>query len=258
MNLIATLGRLLYATALLILGAEHLVNANFPVGLLPVPLALPGRLVLIYLTGGILLVAGACLLLQQKTRLASLIVSGLFGIFGLTVHLPLLLAAPTNGSEWTAFFEAVALSGGALLMAGQATGAEQTDLGDMTRYGRWLFASSLVVFGVLHFVYAPFIATLIPGWIPAPLFWAYFVGVAFAGTAVSIFLNRQRPLATVLLGLMFLLWVLVLHAPRVVANPQSEPEWTSLCVAVAMSGSALGLSGSTVNSRRTYLTLPRT
>ena len=257
MNLIGTLGRLLYATALIIFGIEHFINANFPVGLLPVPMALPGRIVLVYMTGGILLVAGICLLLQQRVRLAAIVVSGLFGLVVLTVHVPLLLAAPANGGEWTAFFEGVALSGGALLLVGRAAGAPQTDARNLTRYGQWLFASSLVVFGMLHFIYAPYIATLIPGWIPAPLFWAYFVGVAFVGTAGSIFLNRQRTLGTGLLGLMFLLWVLVLHGPRVAASPQIEPEWTSLCVALAMSGSAFALAGLPVNSRQTYLTLPR-
>ena len=252
-----TLGRLLYATALMILGAEHVVNANFPVGLLPVPPGLPGRLILVYLTGGILLVAGAGLLVPKKMGVSTLMISGLFGLFVLAVHLPLLLAAPTNGGEWTALFECLALSGGALSMGGWATGAVSLNVGNLTRYGRWLFASSLVVFGVLHFVYAPYIATLIPGWIPAPLFWAYSVGVAFIGTAVSIFLNRQRSLGTGLLGLMFLLWVLLLHGPRVVANPHSEPEWTSLCVALAMSGSAFALSGLPVNRRQTYLMLPR-
>ncbi|GAB4039670.1 DoxX family protein [Spirosoma jeollabukense] len=257
MNLITTLGRLLYATALIILGAEHLINANFPVGLLPVPMALPGRLVLVYLTGGILLIAGAGLLLHQKMRLAALVVSGLFGLFVLAVHLPLLVAAPTNGGEWTALFECLALSGGALPMVSWGRGAAPINVGNLTRYGRWLFASSLAVFGVLHFVYASYIATLIPGWIPVPLFWSYFVGVAFIGTTASIFLDRQRPLATAGLGLMFLLWVLLLHGPRVVTNPHSEPEWTSLCVALAMSGSAFVLSGSPVISRQTYLTLPR-
>lgn len=257
MNLMAILGRILYATALAILGAEHLINANFPAGLLPVPPDMPGRLMLVYLAGALLLVAGASLLLQQKIRITALVVSALFGLVVFAVHLPLLLAAPTNGGEWTVFFEALALSGGALLMAGRAMGSGQTDAGDLTRFGRWLFASSLVVFGVLHFVYAPFIATLIPGWIPAPLFWAYFVGVAFLGTAFSIFLNYHRLIATSLLGLMFLLWVVVLHGPRVVASPRIEPEWTSLCVALAMSGSAFGLAGLPVNSRQTYLMLPR-
>ena len=256
MNGITTLGRLLYGAALLILGVEHTLNANFPVGLLPVPAGLPGRLGLVYLAGGILIIAGGCLVLQVRVRLAGLVVSVLFGLVVLAVHLPLLLAAPTNGGEWTAFFECVALSGGALVLAGQAKQSERSGWRDFTVLGQWLFALALVVFGVLHLVYAPFIATLIPGWIPAPLFWAYFVGVAFLGTAFSIYIDRQRILVTALLGLMFLLWVLILHGPRVVANPQLESEWTSLCVALAMSGSAFCVAGLTVANRQTYLTLP--
>lgn len=256
MNDRTLLGRRLYAAALFILGVEHLVNANFPVGLLPVPAELPGRLGLVYLAGGVLAVAGICLLTGYRTRLAALAVSALFGLVVLAVHLPLLLAAPTNGGEWTAFFECVALSGGALVIAGQASESVQTGWPDFTLSGRWLFALALVVFGGLHLVYAPFIATLIPGCTPAPLFWSYFVGVAFLGTALSIFLNWQRPLATALLGLMFLLWVLVLHGPRVVANPQLEPEWTSLCVALAMGGSAFCVAGLNAPSRQNFLTLP--
>ena len=256
MNGIALLGRLLYGAALLILGVEHGINANFPVGLLPVPAGLPGRLGLVYLVGGVLVITGCCLLFQFRTQLASLVVSTLFGLVVLAVHWPLLLAAPTNGGEWTACFECVSLGGGALVIAGQEPGLKQTGWPDFTLPGRWFFGVSLVVFGVLHLVYATFITTLIPGWIPVPLFWAYFVGVAFGGTALSLFINQQRPLATALLGLMFLLWVLLLHGPRVVANPQLEPEWTSCCVALAMSGSAFCLAGLPVTHRPTVLTLP--
>lgn len=255
MNAIATLGRLLYGSALLILGVEHLINANFPVGLLPVPAGLPGRAGLVYLAGGILVIAGGCLLVRYRMWAVGLVVGGLFGLVVLAVHLPLLLSTPANGGEWTAFFECVALGGGALVIAGQGGALTQSGRPDFTRLGLWLFAIALVVFGVLHLVYAPFIATLIPGWIPAPLFWAYVVGVAFLSTALSVFINRQRPLATALLGLMFLLWVLLLHGPRVVASPQLEPEWTSLCVALAMSGSAFCVAGLTVPNRQTYLTL---
>ncbi len=52
--------------------------------------------------------------------------------------------------------------------------------------GRLAFAIALVVFAVQHFLYARFIATLIPAWIPGHVFWAYFIGVAFVGAAVAI------------------------------------------------------------------------
>ena len=109
--------------------------------------------------------------------------------------------------------------------------------------GRLLFGVSLVVFGVLHLIYGAFIATLIPGCMPGRLFWAYFVGVAFMATALSLFTRKHVSLTINMLGLMFLLWVVGLHAPRVVASPQIEPEWTSMFIALAMSGISFFIAG---------------
>jgi uncharacterized membrane protein YphA (DoxX/SURF4 family) len=110
--------------------------------------------------------------------------------------------------------------------------------------GRYLYAVALIVFGIQHFQYAAFIATLIPNWIPAHLFWAYFVGVAFFGASLSIVSRIQVRLATGLLGLMFLTWVLILHIPRAVTATHGSNEWTSLFVALAMAGGALILGDS--------------
>jgi hypothetical protein len=50
-------------------------------------------------------------------------------------------------------------------------------------------------------------------------------------------------LAATLLGTMFLLWVPILHAPRVAGAPQNSDEWTSLFVALAASGCAFVVAG---------------
>ena len=90
-------------------------------------------------------------------------------------------------------------------------------LGLQSASARWLFAISLVVFGTQHFLYAKFVATLVPSWIPGHLFWAYFVGVAFVAAALAIAIEKNARLAATLLGLMFFLWVVSLHLPRVAA-----------------------------------------
>jgi hypothetical protein len=43
---------------------------------------------------------------------------------------------------------------------------------------------------------------------------------------------------------MFLLWVVIVHAPRVAAAPHNANEWTSAFVALAMAGSAWSVAGS--------------
>jgi hypothetical protein len=109
--------------------------------------------------------------------------------------------------------------------------------------GRFLFALPLLVFGIQHFMYARYVATLVPSWIPGHLFWAYFVGAAFVATTLSIATQIKARLSAIWLGIMFLLWVLVLHLPRVAAAPHNGDEWTSAFVALAMGGGAFLVAG---------------
>jgi uncharacterized membrane protein YphA (DoxX/SURF4 family) len=104
--------------------------------------------------------------------------------------------------------------------------------------GRILVAVSLVVFGVQHIIYGGFVATLVPAFMPGRLFWAYFVGAAFFAAAIGI-LTRMlaRPAAT-MLGVMFFLFLILLHIPRIFVHPRDGNEWTSGFVALGMCGGA--------------------
>ena len=84
--------------------------------------------------------------------------------------------------------------------------------------GVFLYALAMVVFGIQHFMYAGFVATLVPGWIPRHLFWAYLVGVALVAAGISIAINKMARLACVLLGSMIFLFVLLIHVPSVISN----------------------------------------
>jgi uncharacterized membrane protein YphA (DoxX/SURF4 family) len=102
---------------------------------------------------------------------------------------------------------------------------------------------ALVVFSIQHFMYADFIATLIPAWMPFRVSWAYFVGVAFMAAAISILSGILSRLSALLLALMFMLWVIMLHAPRVIGSMRIEAEWTSMFIALAMGAISLLLAG---------------
>ena len=246
MNPVFTIGRVLFASAVVALGLEQLIKGDFSVGLLPFPPAFPGRYIFVLMLGLVLIIAGMSIGFLRRARVSALGLGILFLGLTLYLHVPTLLTNPRSGNTWTVFAELLAFSGGALYIAG---GFQQTDWRlverqfNWTVLGKYFFVVALLIFGMLHFIYAAYIATLIPPWIPARLFWAYFVGVAFCGTALSLLLNRYQTLSTGLLGLMFFLWVVLLHAPRVVKNPQIEPEWTSLLIALAMSGLAFLMTG---------------
>jgi uncharacterized membrane protein len=104
--------------------------------------------------------------------------------------------------------------------------------------GRIFVAVSLVVFGIQHFIYGGFVAGLVPAWMPGRLFWAYFVGAAFLAAAVGLLLEMfLRPAAT-MLGVMFFLFVVLLHIPRIALHSRDGNEWTSGFVALTMCGGA--------------------
>ena len=92
-------------------------------------------------------------------------------------------------------------------------------------FGRLFFAIPLAVFGSEHFTVTAGIAALVPRWIPAHTFWVYLVGLGFLCAALSIAVLVQARLAAALVGMTFLIFVLVMDMPAVVANPGSRFSW---------------------------------
>ena len=96
----------------------------------------------------------------------------------------------------------------------------------------------LLVFGLAHFVYDDFSATMIPRWMPAPPFWVYLTGCGHLAAGLSLISGVATRLATTLLSAMFACFVLLLHLPRVVSDPGSRVEWIMLGVSTSLTGAA--------------------
>ena len=231
MEKLSRLGRILFAIAMAGFAVQFLIHA-FLAGPAPGPPWSPGRPIWAYVTTAVLLAAAVCIAMGKKRHWVAMLLAALLLLRALIVFGPRLAANIHDPGPWTSGSELLALCGAALLLAGAS------------KPGRLLFAATLVVFGIQHFLYARFIATLVPAWIPGRLFWAYFVGAAFVAAAFSIAIQKAARLSATLLGLMFFLWVLIVHLPRVAAAQHNGNEWTSLLVALAMSGAALLIAGS--------------
>jgi uncharacterized membrane protein YphA (DoxX/SURF4 family) len=142
-----------------------------------------------------------------------------------------------NPAPWTTSAENLALCAGAFIIAGDIQiKSKSAGSPDYFNLGRIVFALSLLVFAIQHFMYPEFIANLIPEWIPFKLFLTYFVGLAFALACISILTKIKTRLASILLGFMFLFWVIFLHLPRVAADTHKEAEKTSMFIAFAFCG----------------------
>ncbi len=105
------------------------------------------------------------------------------------------------------------------------------------------FAAPLAAFGAEHLTDAGDIAQLIPSWVPAHMFWAYFVGVALIAAGLSLSLKRYLRLTGALTALMFFLFVAMMHIPGVVANPRDRFSWAIAFRDLSFGSGALALAG---------------
>ncbi len=239
------IGRYLFAAAILAFGIQHIIYGRIG-AYLGAPWTPVGR-ILAYFIGIALLAVGASLIAGRQVRLSALVVGVICLARAAISYLPGLAANPHNPDPWTNAFELLGIGGASLVLAATFTmsGASYERGGNriLLWLGRVLFAGSLVVFAIQHFLYARFVATLVTPWIPGKLFWAWFVGVAFVATALAIVSGKLARLAATLLGIMFVLWVGILHAPRVAGALHSGDEWTSLFVALAFGAAGFIVAG---------------
>ena len=234
-------GRYLFALAIIGIGLVHFVTGNFPSSLLPVP-AMTGRLLLVYLIGFVFCAGGISLFFERVALTGAIIIGTTFLILFLFPHLPKLLSNVTDPGEWTVAAETLALCCGAFIVASvlavknHSTIKLNSLLSKALKLAPYVFALSLIVFAVQHYLYAKFISAIVPSWMPAPMFLSYLVMIVFIITSFSILFNIQRRNSALVFGSMFLIMFLILHIPRVINNPHLETEWTSMFIALAMSG----------------------
>ena len=239
---------MIFGVAIGALGVEHLVCANLAVQpfparfhavVIPVIPWIPAHPWLAYVTGAALLLAGVSILLNASARVGALLVGGILLGCDLILHLPRMLVVPGNWGLRGEVCEMLALASAAFILAGtmpRADGSAGRWDHALANTGRLLFGITAVVFGVDHFLALDLIASLVPAWMPGHLILACLAGAAMIAAGVSMVTKWMIGPAAFALGLMFLLFVLTLHVPRVLAAPRSPDEWSSALIAVAMCG----------------------
>jgi len=245
MEKIITKGQLLFGVAIIAFGVEGLICARLGLSVRGIPWY-PANFLLQCLCAVIFLAVGFSIAANFRARPSAIVLGILFLLYALLLEGPRVVAVPRDLSVRSVFFEALALGGAALTLAGTLPTGRSSErrnglLNTLTALGPYLFGVSSVVFGIDHFLILGFIASLVPAWMHASMFWAYLTGAAFVAAGISILTKRMDELAGTLLGTMFLLWVLLLHAPRVVSAFRSHAsgapdEWSSAFIALGMCG----------------------
>jgi uncharacterized membrane protein YphA (DoxX/SURF4 family) len=99
---------------------QHLLHPEYVPG---IPLQkltpdwIPGRIFLSYFVGVILIVAGVCLLLNKKTRIAATSLGLTILLTVLWIYLPMLVKEPTDVVALNFFFDTLLFCGTILLLA---------------------------------------------------------------------------------------------------------------------------------------------
>jgi len=248
-------GRILFAIGIGAFGVLYLLHGQYLGGLPPVPPWAPGGSIGAYLVGIFLIVAAVCIAAQWNARLFAVLLGTLFLFCVIFLHLQHFSDVIHKGNDRTRALEPLALAAAAFILAGTyslrspKSSVWHTVTEIAIKSARFVFAFTLIIFGWQHFEYAAYLATLVPAWLPFHLAWIYFTGAGFIVAGACFALKILGRLAATALGLMFFLWVVTLHSPRVYASFQNADEWSSLFVALAMAGGSFVIAA-TLPERR--------
>lgn len=249
---IQRLGSISFSMAIGALGVFHLLMDHFqrarPDSVVPMVLVY-SFLEFLFWTGLIVLSTG--ILTSSKSHLPAKWMGWLMFIWITIRHIPLLISDPTNPQEWNFTCMAFAICGGAFIVAGSDESFSKVRM-KFTRsirfpscitMGQILSGAALLVLGFQHMLYADFISSMIPSWIPLRNVWAWITGIALMTSGISFLFNLKISWASMALSMMVLSWTIILHLPRIISRPQDFYEWIYCFQALAIATSAVTLFG---------------
>jgi uncharacterized membrane protein YphA (DoxX/SURF4 family) len=234
-----SIGARVYGLAAIALGIPGLIYGSFAVMGLPVPPHMPGYQLLVYAAAGLLILAGLAVNARRTASLASLALAAFFALCVLALHVPAVFRQPMVWVSYEGVAEVMVMALGGLLAFSLVPGAGKARSASIFRIVRPLFGLCLIVFGTSEFVYSGFTSSLVPAWLPpSQLFWTYVTGAAQIAAGLSILSGVKARLAAILLTAMYLVFGLIVHLPRVIADPSGAGIWAENGVNLVLAGAA--------------------
>ena len=255
-------GPMFFAVPLALFGMQHFVFLNEVKQ--AVPPWMPWHTFWACLVGVALIAACLSLLTEIKSGLAALLMGIMLFLFVLMIDVPGLLSDPHDRFGIAGTLRDLALSGGALALAGMLGAADrERPIRWLVETGRWFLAAPMLYFGAEHFLHPDFAPGVpfevrMPSWMPVPQVWAYATGAVLIICGVCILANKSARIAAAWLGVAFLLLVVCIYLPREIVHPSIEisGELDDLTDTLAMSGAALLVAGA-ITRRAVQVAIPR-
>jgi uncharacterized membrane protein len=114
-------------------------------------------------------------------------------------------------------------------------------------------AVALAIFSAEHFFAARDLMPIVPRWLPSPLFWTYFVGVAWLAAAISFVIWRGVRWSATLAALLFLIIVVTISLPNLPRHLHERLFWTLTVRETAFAAGCMVLAGSQWRNPRLML-----
>ncbi|MEP7155622.1 MAG: DoxX family membrane protein [Betaproteobacteria bacterium] len=228
---------LLYGIGAMALGLVGIAFGDFALQWQPVPKDFPSRLPLAYAAGALTLLAGGLTIARKTAQNGVILLTAIYTLWTIVLHGPYVAAHALQSGAWQAFCEIAAMAA-----AGFAVYFAMKGDARLVLAGRVAFGLCALVFGLNHFVYADFTASMVPAWLPFPLAWAYGTGAGHAAAGLALVTGIRAKPAAQMLAMMMGSFVVLLHIPRVLGDPGSHIEWAMLAIATTLTGSAWGLA----------------
>lgn len=90
----------------------------------------------------------------------------------------------------------------------------------ITKQAKYIFALPFLVFGAMHLMMGANMAGLVPSFVPGGVLWVYLTGLALVAASVAIMINKKAKLASLLLGVLMLVFAITVHLVAVMGGDQ--------------------------------------
>lgn len=261
----ASMGRVVFAATLIALGLVGLMQGSFAPTWEGIPKGLPAREALAYLSAILSLACGIGLCWRRAAVTAARVLFVYLVLKLLLLRLPQVFPAPTVLGSWYGCAEtAVFVAAAWVLYAWFAADWDRRWLGFATgdkgvRMARVLYGLALIFFGASHFVYVNLTTPLVPGWLPAHLFWAYFFGCTYMAAGAALLIGVLARLAAALAALQMGMFTLLVWVPMLAAGQMHSitgsswkefvASWTLTACGWVLADSYRGIPWLAVNKR---------
>ena len=274
------LGIRIYGLGAMAIGLVGLVWGDFALQWQPVPAGLPGRTVLAYIFSAALLVAGALVndrgsravtgfaahgsaggaatvsvvVGSRSAAVGSAALATLYAVVVIFMHGPQIFQHPGAFPAWDGAAEQLALLAGGLAAYAYLSGADSglarppglALLGPHARLARIsviLMGICLLMFGLAHFLYLDFTASMVPAWLPGgQKFWAAVTGAGHLAAGIAFLTGVKARLAAIALTVMFAVFGALVHLPLLLADPHGHLSWVMNAINLALTGAAWALA----------------